>query len=154
MCTGAGQRSFLTAQLCIEGTVSHRAPNLVQPTGRHLGMTWSDWLSQHLGVVGPKCIVTGGGATGRMHSKPQGFSTQPIAQPATSMLVLAGHLSITFGYIEDPWAQYPRCVPNREGRGVYVATGHLGAIPEGPSEYMIRSSGHITRGADTLETSA
>ena len=81
-CMGVGQCSFLTAQLYTEGTVSHRAPNLVRPAGRRLGMTRSDWLSQHLGVMGLKCVVTGGGATGRMHSKPQGFSTQPIAQPA------------------------------------------------------------------------
>ena len=82
MCTGAGWRSFLTTQLCIEGTVSRRAPNLVQPMGWRLGVTWPDWLFQHLGVMGPKCVVTGGGTTGRMHSKPQGFSTQPIVQPA------------------------------------------------------------------------
>ena len=81
-CTGVGQRGFLTAQPYTEGTVLHRAPNLVWPGGQLLGMTRPDWLSQHLGVVGPKCIVMGGGATGRMHSKLQGFSTQLIAQPA------------------------------------------------------------------------
>ena len=90
MCTGAGRRSFLTAQPCIEGTVSRRASNLVQPKGRRLGMTRPDWLFQHLGVMGLKCTVTGGGTTGCMHSKPQGFSTQPIVQPVTSMSVVSG----------------------------------------------------------------
>ena len=82
MCTGVGRRSLLTTQPCIEGTVLRRVPNLGQHMGQRLGTTRPDWLFQHLGVVGPKCVVTGGGAMGCMHSKPQGFSTQPIAQPA------------------------------------------------------------------------
>ena len=105
MCTGVGRRSFLTAQPCIEGTVFCRAPNLVQPTGWRLGMTQPDWLFQHLGVMGLKCAVTGGGTTGHMHSKPQGFSTQPTIQPVTGMSVvsclLKRYIGIheTFGHI-------------------------------------------------------
>ena len=54
--------------------------------GQRLGMTRSDCLSQHLGAVGPKCAVTGGGTAGRLHSKPLGFSTQPAVQPVKGML--------------------------------------------------------------------
>ena len=33
------------------------------------------------GGNGAKMLPAGGGVMGRMHSKPQGFSTQPITQP-------------------------------------------------------------------------
>ena len=75
-------------------------------------------LKQGGGAPKPLLYVHGGGATGRMHSKPQGFSTQPIAQLVTSMLVLVGHPDVTFEYMGDVWAQYPRRALNckKEGR--------------------------------------
>ena len=76
-----GRRSFLTAQPCTGGTVSHRRP------------IWAStcWLAPRydtarltvptFGGNGAETLPAGGGVTGRMHSKLQGFSTQPITQP-------------------------------------------------------------------------
>ena len=145
MCTGVGRRSFLTTQPYTEGTVLHRAPNLVWPGGQLLGMTWSDWLSQHLGVVGPKCVVTGGGATGRMHSKPQGFSTQLTAQPAhqhvSSQLVIFSLHSNTMRALG-----HNTCGARRGVKGGCNVLGHLDIIPEGRSEHMMRNDEHIAQG--------
>ena len=57
--------------------------------GQLPGVMRSDWLSQHLGAVGPKCAMTGGGTAGRLHSKPLGFSTQLTVQPVKGMLVVS-----------------------------------------------------------------
>ena len=152
MCTGAGRRSFLTAQLCIEGTVLRRAPNLVQLMGWRLGMTRPDWLFQHLGVMGPKCAVTGGGATGRMHSKPQGFSTQPIAQPA--------HWHVSSQRVSEmlhssTWRKSGHNArgvrQNAKGGASSSPPGHPVAVPNGPGENMTRSAEHIARGAAVYE---
>ena len=47
----------------------------------------------------------------------------------------------------DVWAQYLRCATSCKGRGEYVALGHTGTVPEGPSKYMMSINEHIARGA-------
>ena len=119
--------------------------------GRRLGVTRSDWLLQHLGAMGLKCVVTGGGATGRMHSKPQGFSTQLITQPVTSMLVISVPSKQYIEYKEGTQAHYPRRAPNCKGRGRHVVSGRAGVIPEGLSEYMTGGNEHIALGVGVYE---
>ena len=67
---------------------------------------------------------------GRMHSKLQGFSTQPTAQPV--------HWHVSSQWVSEMlhwstweiWAQYPRRAPNCQRRGEHVAPGAPRRCPQ------------------------
>ena len=88
-----------------------------------------------------------------MHSKPQGFSTQPIVQPVTSMSVVSCSLR-RYNGIHETFGHITQGVRQIEKGWADARTGRVGVTPGGSRGYMMMGGEHIARGVDARGTEA